>query len=84
MWSWNVHHVKPVRVMYINTLFFFQLYDLMTMAFKYQISLCLRPKDILLVTLNHMDAIRTFVEGGSLQDQVDNVYKLILQVLTSQ
>ena len=70
--------------MYINTLFFFQLYDLMTMAFKYQISLCLRPKDILLVTLNHMDAIRTFVEGGSLQDQVDNVYKLILQVLTSQ
>lgn len=58
-----------------------QLYDLMTMAFKYQVSLCLRPKEIILITLNHMDAIRAFVEGQpNIKQQVDHVYRLLIQV----
>ena len=53
----------------------------MTMAFKYQVSLCLRPNDVLLVTLNHMDMIRDFVEGSaSIKQQVEHVYRLIAQV----
>ena len=53
----------------------------MTMAFKYQVSLALRPKDILLITLNHMDAIRTYVEGStSVRAQVDHVYKMLIDV----
>ena len=53
----------------------------MTMAFKYQISLCARPNDILLVTLNHMDAIRDFVDSfGPIKEQVDNAYRLLLEV----
>ena len=60
-----------------------QLYDLMTMAFKYQVSLSLRPKDIMLVTLNHMDSIRKFTEGSkSLGQQVENVFNLMIKVRT--
>lgn len=52
------------------------------MAFKYQVSLCLRPKEIILITLNHMDAIRAFVEGQpNIKQQVDHVYRLLIQVI---
>ena len=65
----------------ILCLFCFQLYDLMTMAFKYQVSLALCPKDILLITLNHMDAIRNFVKGqANIEQQVDHVYQLLIKV----
>ena len=51
------------------------------MAVKYQISLCLRPKDILLVTLNHMDAIRSFVcDNPTLKAGVEGVCRLLLKV----
>lgn len=100
-----------------NHLIFFslysQLYDLMTMAFKYQVnihlymfffnpswsfvislgfinfypflhqvSLCLRPSDVLLVTYNHMDAIRSFAcDNPAISNQVENVYKLLHEVM---
>ncbi|XP_070568363.1 protein OSCP1-like [Ptychodera flava] len=67
-------------IMRLNTASMDKLYDLMTMAFKYQVSLCLRPTDLLLVTFNHMDAIRSFVEDSPpIKSQVDNVYRLLIQ-----
>lgn len=58
-----------------------QLYDLMTMAFKYQVLLCPRPKDILLVSFNHMDAIRDFVKDTpSILSQVDETNKQLIEV----
>lgn len=58
-----------------------QLYDLMTMAFKYQVLLCPRPKDILLVSFNHMDAIRDFVKDTpSILNQVDETYQQLIEV----
>lgn len=58
-----------------------QLYDLMTMAFKYQVLLCPRPKDILLVTFNHMDAIKDFVrDTPSILSQVDETYRQLIEV----
>lgn len=58
-----------------------QLYDLMTMAFKYQVLLCPRPKDILLVSFNHMDAIRDFVKDTpSILSQVDETYQQLIEV----
>lgn len=58
-----------------------QLYDLMTMAFKYQVLLCPRPKDILLVTFNHMDAIKDFVrDTTSILSQVDETYRQLIEV----
>ena len=53
----------------------------MTMAFKYQVSLCLKPSEILLITLNHMDTMRSFVEGSpNIRAQVDFVFKLLIEV----
>ena len=58
-----------------------QLYDLMTMAFKYQVLLCPRPKDILLVSFNHMDAIKEFVKDiPCILTQVDETYQQLIQV----
>lgn len=57
-----------------------KLYRLMTMAFKYQVSLALRPKDILLVTLNHIDAMRSYVgDAASVKSQVDQVYRMLIE-----
>lgn len=44
-------------------------------------SLCLRPSDVLLVTYNHMDAIRGFAcDNPAISSQVENVYKLLYEV----
>ena len=46
-----------------------------------QVSLCLRPADVLLVTYNHMDAIRNFAcDNPAISNQVENVYKLLYEV----
>ncbi|XP_045195678.1 protein OSCP1-like isoform X1 [Mercenaria mercenaria] len=67
-------------IMRLNAASMDKLYDLMTMAFKYQVSLALCPKDILLITLNHMDAIRKFVDGqANILQQVEHVYRLLLE-----
>lgn len=53
----------------------------MTMAFKYQVLLCPRPKDILLVSFNHMDAIRDFVKDSpTILNQVDETYQQLIEV----
>lgn len=71
-------------IMRLNAASMDKLYDLMTMAFKYQVSLALCPKDILLITLNHMDAIRKFVDGqSSILQQVEHVYRLLLETYGS-
>nr|XP_022293633.1 protein OSCP1-like isoform X3 [Crassostrea virginica] len=71
-------------IMRLNAPSMDKLYDLMTMAFKYQVSLCLRPKEIILITLNHMDAIRAFVEGQpNIKQQVDHVYRLLIETFGS-
>ncbi|KAG8588380.1 hypothetical protein GDO81_005963 [Engystomops pustulosus] len=62
-------------------LLFKQLYDLMTMAFKYQVLLCPRPKDILLVTFNHMDAIKDFIrDSPSILNQVDETFRQLIDM----
>lgn len=58
-----------------------QLYDLMTMAFKYQVLLCPRPKDVLLVSFNHMDAVRDFVKDTPpILNRVDETYQQLIEV----
>ncbi|KAK6187781.1 hypothetical protein SNE40_005731 [Patella caerulea] len=67
-------------IMRLNAASMDKLYDLMTMAIKYQVSLCLRPKDILLSTLNHMDAIRNYIEGApNIRQQVDHIYRMLIE-----
>lgn len=53
----------------------------MTMAFKYQVLLCPRPKDILLISFNHIDAIRDFVKDTpGILNQVDETFQQLIEV----
>ncbi|XP_029475530.1 protein OSCP1 isoform X2 [Rhinatrema bivittatum] len=68
-------------IMRLNQASMDKLYDLMTMAFKYQVLLCPRPKDVLLVTFNHMDAIKDFVrDSPSILNQVDETFRQLIDL----
>ncbi|XP_061814498.2 protein OSCP1 [Nerophis lumbriciformis] len=70
-------------IMRLNQASMDKLYDLMTMAFKYQVLLCPRPKDILLVSFNHMDAIKEFVKDTAcILSQVDETYQQLIEMYT--
>lgn len=70
-------------IMRLNQASMDKLYDLMTMAFKYQVLLCTRPKDILLVSFNHMDAIKDFVKDSpSILSQVDETFRQLIEMYT--
>uniref|UniRef100_A0A7N4NYY5 Organic solute carrier partner 1 n=1 Tax=Sarcophilus harrisii TaxID=9305 RepID=A0A7N4NYY5_SARHA len=68
-------------IMRLNPASMDKLFDLMTMAFKYQVLLCPRPKDILLITFNHLDAIKNFVrDSPDIMNQVDETFRHIIEV----
>ncbi|XP_072466141.1 protein OSCP1 [Notamacropus eugenii] len=68
-------------IMRLNQASMDKLYDLMTMAFKYQVLLCPRPKDVLLVTFNHLDAIKDFIrDSPTIVNQVDETFRHIIEV----
>ncbi|XP_061530057.1 protein OSCP1 [Phycodurus eques] len=70
-------------IMRLNQASMDKLYDLMTMAFKYQVLLCPRPRDILLVSFNHMDAIKEFVKDTPcILCQVDEMYQQLIEMYT--
>lgn len=51
------------------------------MAFKYQVLLCPRPKDLLLITFNHLDAIKDFVyESPKILSQIDVIFRKFIDV----
>lgn len=60
-----------------------KLYDLMIMAFKYQVIMTCQPHELILITLNHLDALRGFVSTPALQDQVDKTYTMLMEVRIS-
>uniref|UniRef100_A0A8C7AZE0 Organic solute carrier partner 1 n=1 Tax=Neovison vison TaxID=452646 RepID=A0A8C7AZE0_NEOVI len=63
-------------IMRLNQASMDKLYDLMTMAFKYQVLLCPRPKDVLLVTFNHLDAIKGFIQDSpAILQQVEETFQ---------
>ena len=53
----------------------------MTMAVKYQLCLCSKPREVLLVTLNHFDSIRNYVNDSSNgQILMEQAYKRLNKV----
>ncbi|KAM6216607.1 protein OSCP1 isoform 1-T1 [Rhynchocyon petersi] len=71
-------------IMRLNQASMDKLYDLMTMAFKYQVLLCPRPKDVLLVTFNHLDSIKKFIQDSpTILNQVDETFRLLIEVYGS-
>ncbi|XP_055442349.1 protein OSCP1 [Bubalus kerabau] len=68
-------------IMRLNQASMDKLYDLMTMAFKYQVLLCPRPKDVLLVTLNHLDAIKGLIQDSpTILHQVDKTFRQLTDI----
>ena len=59
-----------------------QLYDLMIMAVKHQVLMSRNPRQLIMVTLNHLDAIRDFVAVRNTQvvANIQLAYDLLLQV----
>ncbi|KAK9526576.1 hypothetical protein VZT92_015266 [Zoarces viviparus] len=71
-------------IMRLNQASMDKLYELMVMAFKYQVFLCPRPKDLLLITYNHIDTIRGFVRHTPVVvNQVDETHRKIIEVYSS-
>ncbi|XP_077364097.1 protein OSCP1a [Festucalex cinctus] len=73
-----------VSIMKLNTVSMEKLYDLMLMAFKYQVFLCPRPKDLLLISYNHIDTIREFVKDTpAVANKVDETHRKIIEIYSS-
>ena len=55
-----------------------KLFDLMTMAVKYQIVMVRHPYELFNVTLNHLDGIRAVMKGNdSITDCLDFAYQMV-------
>ncbi|XP_049800809.1 protein OSCP1 isoform X1 [Schistocerca nitens] len=67
-------------IMRLNTASMDKLYDLMTMVFKYQVFMASHPHDLILITLNHLDAIWNYVRVPSVHKQIVIVHKMIMQL----
>eukprot|EP00906_Rhabdomonas_costata_P005721 RCo008509 len=66
-----------------------KLYDLMTMGFKYQLVSCGHPRELVEVTMNHLDSIRTAVEvspsAAELVDTaVDHISKFCKEISNAE
>uniref|UniRef100_A0A8C4DKS1 Organic solute carrier partner 1a n=1 Tax=Dicentrarchus labrax TaxID=13489 RepID=A0A8C4DKS1_DICLA len=71
-------------IMRLNPASMDRLYELMIMAFKYQVFVCPRPKDLLLISYNHIDAIRELVKDTpAVVNQVDETHRKIIEVYAS-
>ncbi|KAM4725017.1 protein OSCP1a isoform 2-T2 [Anableps anableps] len=68
-------------IMRLNQTSMDRLYELMIMAFKYQVLLCPRPRDLLLISYNHIDTIREFIRDTPVVlNQVDEAHRKIIEV----
>ncbi|EEC05981.1 oxidored-nitro domain-containing protein isoform, putative [Ixodes scapularis] len=67
-------------IMRLNAASMDKLYDLMTMVVKYQTFMCSSPGDLLAVTLNHLDAIGSYVATARpVHAQVQTVLGILLK-----
>ncbi|XP_063602215.1 protein OSCP1-like [Penaeus indicus] len=66
-------------IMRLNTPSMDKLYDLMVMAMKHQVLLAPHPRDLLLLTLNHLDALRGFATSTPVLAQVEGTALLFTQ-----
>ncbi|XP_010790836.1 protein OSCP1a isoform X2 [Notothenia coriiceps] len=76
--------IAHASIMRLNPASMDRLYELVVMAFKYQIFLCPRPKDLLLITYNHIDTIRELVKDTPVVvNQVGETHRKIIEVYSS-
>jgi hypothetical protein len=67
-------------IMRLNESSMSKLFDLMTMGFKFQVMTVCQPRDLIQVTLNHLDALRAMVHTSSAcVGLVDDVHKNFIE-----
>lgn len=55
-----------------------KLFDLMTMMVKYQLTVVTGPREVILLTLNHIDAMRDMVSNPTGQECVTLVHQMVI------
>ena len=73
----NIAHASVIK---LNDISMGKLYDLMIMVFKYQLYAVRQPREILLITLNHLHSLRNLVASPNVLKQMDSVYYLFMKV----
>ena len=53
----------------------------MVMAYKHQVLMSPNPTDLIMVTLNHLDAIRDYAQSDRVRKNMELAYDLLIQVL---
>lgn len=72
--------IAHASIMKLNELSMGKLYDLMVMVFKYQLYFATQPRDLLLITLNHLDSLRSVISSPTVHKQLDATYYLLMKV----
>lgn len=57
-----------------------KLFDLMIMMVKYQLTAATGPREVILLTLNHIDAMRDMVSNSNAQQCIRLVHQMVLDV----
>ncbi|KAF4522451.1 hypothetical protein B566_EDAN002535 [Ephemera danica] len=76
----NLAHTSIMR---LNRPSMNKLYDLMVMVVKYQIYSVLRPQDILLVTMNHFEALASSHPSACLTRLIENFHSRFITMYAS-
>lgn len=61
-----------------------KLFDLMIMMVKYQLRVATGPREVILITLNHIDAMRDMISDVNAQKCVSMVHHMIINVSITQ
>lgn len=59
---------------------FFQLYELMIMAVKHQFQMIRNPRHLIMVTLNHLDAMQDYATNQMTKKNILVTYELLINV----
>ncbi|XP_073979680.1 organic solute carrier partner 1 [Rhodnius prolixus] len=73
------HDLAHASIMRLNETSMNKLYDLMTMVFKWQVFSASHPRELVLITLNHLDAIRMLVTCPAIHKQLDTTYFMFIK-----
>ena len=52
----------------------------MVMATKHQILMCRNPRHLVMITLNHIDAMLDFTTNAAVKQNIHAAYELLIQV----
>ncbi|XP_014252978.1 protein OSCP1 [Cimex lectularius] len=73
------YDLAHASIMRLNETSMNKLYDLMTMVFKWQVFSASHPRELVLITLNHLDSIRALVTCPIIQKQLDTAYFMFIK-----